>query len=295
MAEYEPHKKRLSPDNIVCIDLTSSDDEETECLKSVRKRLKSNDITLSSTKVKTELSAQGKAKKPFVFFDDVEVVEKEIGELMCLPVSNSGSASHDDIAVVGTLNQLRLPHMRPHCTEKPFQNDLGYSLVARKAVNGEHCNSCYCYVCDVPVKDCESWKDGDHCLATDQGDRKHYWAQRRDAAKGTLHDGGSTAFTTLQAPVTATNAAALGLTNRVAQMANGGKHMGYECPKFITVMIASVTFATNHGMSATNGRTKRKIVGAMIRTMKNRSTSATVTVSRVPTMESGTKCASNDK
>ena len=48
-------KKRSSPDNIVCIDLTS-DDEDTQNLKSIKKRLKSDETPGAIKKVKTENS-----------------------------------------------------------------------------------------------------------------------------------------------------------------------------------------------------------------------------------------------
>jgi len=102
-----------------------------------------------------------------------------------------------------------LSQMRQHCTEKPFQNDTGYSLAARRAVNAECCDCCYCYICDVPAWDCQgNWKE-DHCLATDQGSQKEYWHQRReDAQKNGV-------------PAAAASAAAI---------APGELHLRHECP-----------------------------------------------------------------
>jgi hypothetical protein len=125
-------RKRLSPDNIVCVDLTTSpDDEETVHLKSVRKRLKSGEITPGEPyckKVKSEFLTQ--AKDPLIAYDDVELVEKKNAELiMCLTVSCSG-ASHDDIAVVGT---LFAPHASTLHGKSPFRTNLDIAWLHAKS------------------------------------------------------------------------------------------------------------------------------------------------------------------
>jgi hypothetical protein len=70
----------------------------------------------------------------------------------------------DGIEVVGTTGTLRLPHAREHCTEKPFNK--GFPSNFRKATNKEHCDLCYCFVCDCPVKGSSDWDQ--HCMATDK-------------------------------------------------------------------------------------------------------------------------------
>ena len=77
----------------------------------------------------------------------------------------------DDVEVMGTVNSVRLPHMRCHCTEYPFVEN-------QKENNGQTCDLCYCYVCDVPVKECKEWK-ASHCDATDKGPRAYYWNSLR--------------------------------------------------------------------------------------------------------------------
>ena len=53
----------------------------------------------------------------------------EVEVLEHIPPSVASVAPHptadDDVAVVGTLNQVNLPHMRKHCTEQPFQSNTG--------------------------------------------------------------------------------------------------------------------------------------------------------------------------
>lgn len=72
-----------------------------------------------------------------------------------------------DIELVGTANETKLPHMRQHCTEFPFQ--------AGQTANDECCDLCYCYVCDEPANNCSSW-NGNHCHATDTA---AYWKRKR--------------------------------------------------------------------------------------------------------------------
>lgn len=88
----------------------------------------------------------------------------------------------DEIAVVGTRNRLRLPHMRQHCTEHPFgiaNAKVLPQFVTRLQQNTAHCDLCYCYVCDDLVKSCQKWAD--HCYATDTGrEAPHFKRLRRD-------------------------------------------------------------------------------------------------------------------
>lgn len=103
--------------------------------------------------------------------DEVEIVEPPP---KVTPVnSDRGGASRDDeddIQVTGTVNAMRLPHMRPHCTEHPFDAN-------NAASNSETCDLCYCYICDAPVKDCKEWSL--HCNATDKGPMAYCWNSMR--------------------------------------------------------------------------------------------------------------------
>lgn len=94
--------------------------------------------------------------------------------------SATGGAG-DEVELVGTVNELRLPHARNDCLEKPFQGDENYSLHMRKTVNQQFCDCCYCYVCEVKAGECQSWNE--HCLATDKGPKKLHWLQQRQARK----------------------------------------------------------------------------------------------------------------
>jgi hypothetical protein len=85
-------------------------------------------------------------------------------------LKSAASGGGDDVQVVGTKNSTRLPHMRQHCTEHPFSAD---PLAC--------CQDCYCYVCDAPASECESWDA--HCRATNSGQLALYWKKRRDDFK----------------------------------------------------------------------------------------------------------------
>jgi hypothetical protein len=83
----------------------------------------------------------------------------------------SAAPNGDDVELVGTKNSTRLSHMRQHCTEHPFSVDPKL-----------FCQDCYCYVCDVPASECETW-ERDHCRATNTGPTAYSWRLRREQAK----------------------------------------------------------------------------------------------------------------
>jgi len=118
----------------------------------------------------------------------------------------------EEFAVVGQTNVMRLPHLRQYCTEcKEFTVDLAptgtpiqwsKTLKIRAKVleqNAEYCDFCYCYVCDVPSKECLAWSfrqlftssqvnwmslsldDLPHCLAAEKTKKmsKHWKEQKR--------------------------------------------------------------------------------------------------------------------
>lgn len=111
--------------------------------------------------------------KPSVNSDDDEVEIVDPPPPKASPVKTAGCASDaDDVELVGTVNEVKLPHMRPHCTEHPFES--GEDTVSNSRV----CDLCYCYVCDVPAnKDCKEWLS--HCNATDKGQRAYHWKSLR--------------------------------------------------------------------------------------------------------------------
>jgi hypothetical protein len=90
------------------------------------------------------------------------------------------AGEEDDILGVWGHNPSRdLPHMRQHCTRYPFHhrprmiiqkaeensncNPTQFTTTAADAScrptlkNAKYCSGCYCYVCDVPAKECQQW------------------------------------------------------------------------------------------------------------------------------------------
>lgn len=87
----------------------------------------------------------------------------------------------DDLMIIGatgTVATRDLPHARCHCGVNIFEpTPTALSHV-------KTCDNCFCYVCDVPAKDCEAWGDGssatDHCHALD---KSPVWQARRTAIR----------------------------------------------------------------------------------------------------------------
>mmetsp|Transcript_9299 Transcript_9299/g.19455 ORF Transcript_9299/g.19455 Transcript_9299/m.19455 type:complete len:203 (+) Transcript_9299:3-611(+) len=82
----------------------------------------------------------------------------------------------------GSTLAVNLVHARPSCPRNTFQRSI-----AKKSVreNLKFCSNCWCYVCDVPVPQCEQWasnssKTPAHCNAHDQG---KVWMTLRQHAK----------------------------------------------------------------------------------------------------------------
>ena len=151
--------KRVTPDAVIDLTLDSdSDDEQEARLSDVRKNLYESDQ--KKRKVKTETSASSKgivdildapATTSPAQYDGVEIVDapsaKNVSE------ESPANDTDGDVVICGTVNEMRLPHMRPHCTKFQFQLNLNNRSDVRVS-NALHCDLCYCYVCDKPVKEC---------------------------------------------------------------------------------------------------------------------------------------------
>jgi hypothetical protein len=118
--------------------------------------------------------------------DDVEVMEAPAPRNIptATTAGAAGSNNSDEIEVVGTVNQVLLPHMRQHCTEEPFlpyTGGTGTAAEGRLDNNMKVCRLCYCYVCDVEASKCPDWKR--HCSATDTGPLSTRWIAERNACR----------------------------------------------------------------------------------------------------------------
>ena len=126
--------------------------------------------------------------------DEVEVVDPTVPSFVPaaarMPSSNSEAQNDkdDDVVLMGQTNAVALPHMRQHCTECNFDSSQGNGAgtLSKAAIenNSKHCDRCYCYVCDLPAKECIDWKSpvgslyrtANHCCATD---KVEYWKSYR--------------------------------------------------------------------------------------------------------------------
>jgi hypothetical protein len=208
--------KRASPTDVV--DLTENDDEsvEKEQVRSLRQRLSSIPAAVAATakrrptskKVKRERKGNENSRenlatgtededatgdrKPAAKTtttdheeDDVEVMEAPAPRNV--PTATTAATrknNSDEIEVVGTVNQVLLPHMRQHCTEEPFlpyTGGTGTAAEERLDNNMKLCSLCYCYVCDVEASKCPDWHR--HCSATNNGPNGRKWTARREEHK----------------------------------------------------------------------------------------------------------------
>ena len=98
--------------------------------------------------------------------------------------SDEDSDDDDELEIVGTKGVDALvdfPHSRENCLTHRFSKTVaagGGTGVGGAESNRAHCANCYCYVCDVPAKDCTIWPT--HCQAT-HGERK--WREERERSK----------------------------------------------------------------------------------------------------------------
>lgn len=154
--------------NAICIDLTLNDDESE----------KNHD-------------------------DEVEIVEP-VARGIHAATAQAASSNDDDIELLGTSNETRLPHMRQHCPDNKFVQDVvafnrqrtnlteakKRELDEGKIGNASFCDLCYCFVCDKPAKDCMNWNSAfngasflSHCHASDAGYDASTWKARRENVK----------------------------------------------------------------------------------------------------------------
>ena len=94
------------------------------------------------------------------------------------------SDDDDELVIVGTKGVdalIDFPHSRENCLTHRFSKTAaagGGTGVGGAESNRAHCANCYCYVCDVPAKDCTTWPT--HCQAT-HGERR--WREERERSK----------------------------------------------------------------------------------------------------------------
>ena len=107
---------------------------------------------------------------------DVQVMTSPPPDSSSVKATIDNIDDEEEVIVMGSKNEVKLPHMRQHCTVHHFKLHP-YDEKVRQT-NHSHCERCYCYVCDCLVKDCIAWDH--HCCATD---RTTYWQQRRKNRK----------------------------------------------------------------------------------------------------------------
>ena len=181
------------------IDLCDSHDDNKQ-LSPVRNRLKTR-----SGKVKTERVDDGSvARLPSIPIlddeddDEIEVIE-HVQPAFTSTAATKTTGEDDDVEVVGFIGH-KLPHMRCHCPDNHFQTvhlnlirDRYVSAASRQGLltaleqNKKACDLCYCYVCDKPYNECQSWvppvappsTHNAHCMAMDKGIGCQNWKMKR--------------------------------------------------------------------------------------------------------------------
>lgn len=80
------------------------------------------------------------------FDDGIQVVDANVAvpTKSAVGPSPNNSSGDGELAVVGTRNEYRLPHLRQDCTVHPFTpNSSNRTNLQTK--NAKHCDLCYCY------------------------------------------------------------------------------------------------------------------------------------------------------
>lgn len=141
--------------------------------------------------------------------DGLEIIEMPkdsmVAKKFCPDTQSSTNEKGNDVMVLGSSNIQRLPHMRQHCPEFSFVQDVRFfstlkTPTAKKKVkegnivNPKFCDLCYCYICDIPASLCVLWtrRKGPpaapqtHCLASDRGLQTYFWESSRKRRKKKL-------------------------------------------------------------------------------------------------------------
>jgi len=151
-----------------------------------------------------------------------------------------GGDDDDEIEALGTSNVLRLPHARHDCTQHSFVEDvlrkkgMGQSQAARNGLeaNKKTCDQCYCFVCDVPASDCESWAgpaltpSTAHCLASSRGINAITWTRLRDEKKKSTSSSSSAGASSASAAASAFGGAAAALQAILDSRVRAGSSSG---------------------------------------------------------------------
>ena len=105
--------------------------------------------------------------------------------------SNTSNEDDDEVVFLSTtaIMSRDLPHARHSCPVHKFtkgsydaQKNVNTKVFSKEvcASNAKHCPQCYCYVCDVPARECTKW-DVKHCNASDDAyDGNGRWRKERE-------------------------------------------------------------------------------------------------------------------
>ncbi|XP_035692731.1 uncharacterized protein LOC118427203 [Branchiostoma floridae] len=101
--------------------------------------------------------------------DDVVIVEETQGAAGT-SASNAKPLGKEDFIVTffKPSDTIKYPHAREDCRVHKFRavpSQLYCYGGNFKQENKTFCDSCYCYVCDIPAKECQEWTQSDHCNA----------------------------------------------------------------------------------------------------------------------------------
>jgi len=93
------------------------------------------------------------------------------------------SDSDDDVVFIPNPagQKAQFTHARCACETHTFVAPAPGQLLHKTPRNQSKCDTCFCYVCDKPAKDCATWAT--HCDATDKGPNAAYWKLRRNEMK----------------------------------------------------------------------------------------------------------------
>jgi SNF2-related domain len=228
--------------SVIVIDSDSDDDDgdrktaASSSLSAQKKKPKVEPEDKKKPSIKQEGQKLAAAKPTSIAEDGLEVVEN-VGPRMVAAAAAAASTGDDDVVLEGVANEVRLPHLRQDCTQHPFapQNlpywfTTGHTLdLANMEKNEKHCDLCFCYVCDCPVKDCDKWykhqasrrAENNHCCAMNNNS---LWQRLRKEAKKSTTPGVASAPSAAAAASAASNAS--GSTFQ----APPGRHFPRNCP-----------------------------------------------------------------